>query len=64
MTIMRKNPSTFLTLNQIMIKFQEKFKAMNMKILGFAAIGLLLVSCAKDYNCECTYTNVDDPTDT
>lgn len=47
-----------------MIKFQEKFKAMNMKILGFAAIGLLLVSCAKDYNCECTYTNVDDPTDT
>lgn len=33
-------------------------------IIGSFFASLLLAGCAKDYNCKCTYTNVDDPTDT
>lgn len=33
-------------------------------IFVLSATALMLASCAKDYNCQCTYTNVDDPTDT
>lgn len=36
---------------------------MKKNIFILANVLLLTVSCAKDYNCECTYTNVDDPDD-
>jgi hypothetical protein len=34
------------------------------KTLFFISIAFLFTSCAKDYNCKCTYVNVDDPADT
>ena len=36
---------------------------MKTKFFIAAAVLLLTASCAKDYNCLCTYTNVDDPDD-